>query len=98
VYIHIIVKQPYEATLDSRLLVLSADINHEKARRMRVEHGLFDVDEYISRLVTVMGGRQDLDTATTSTVPAEQLRRMDWTRIGRITTGYMTRVPACDFM
>ncbi|RKP24977.1 Nse4 C-terminal-domain-containing protein [Syncephalis pseudoplumigaleata] len=90
------IKQPYEATLDSRLLVLSADINHEKARRMRVEHGLFDVDEFISRLVTVMGGRHDLEASRS--VASEQLRHMDWTRVGRLSTGYMARAPAGDFI
>ncbi|KAI9598940.1 Nse4 C-terminal-domain-containing protein [Syncephalis fuscata] len=95
------VKQTYEATLDSRLLVLSADINHEKARRMRIEHGLFDVDEYISRLVTVMGGRHNVEmsaASNTANTASDRLSRMDWTRIGRLSTGYMTRAPTCDFI
>lgn len=88
------VKQTYEATLDSHLLVLSADINQEKARKMRVEHGLFDVDAYIARLVTVMGGRDGQQQESSQDSP----QRLDWTRMGQMAAGYMRRAPAVDFM
>ncbi|RKP10524.1 Nse4 C-terminal-domain-containing protein [Thamnocephalis sphaerospora] len=89
------VKQTYEASLDSRLLVLSADINHEKARKMRVEHGAFDSEDYVARLVTVMGGRQAAETAQGA---AESLQQMDWARLGRTAGAYMRCVPAADFI
>ncbi|CAG8514130.1 19608_t:CDS:2 [Racocetra fulgida] len=45
-------------TLDSRLLVLTSDLGVQKARRMKLDNNAFDVDAYISKLITFMGGRQ----------------------------------------
>jgi hypothetical protein len=88
------VKQPYEATLDSRLLVLSADIHHEKARKMRIEYGAFDVDEYITKLGSIM----QQPSIQLEDMLEENTTFMDWTSLGRMASAYMRTAPTVDFM
>ncbi|KAG0232762.1 nuclear protein [Actinomortierella wolfii] len=47
-----------EATLDSKLLVLSADLGVEKSRHLRIGQAGFDESEYLTRLVNCMGGHE----------------------------------------
>ncbi|KAF9173519.1 nuclear protein [Mortierella sp. AD011] len=51
----------HEATLDAKLLVMSADLGMQKAKHLRMGQGGFDETEYISRLVNKMGGH-DIDS------------------------------------
>lgn len=39
-----------EASLDSKLLVLSADISSNKARKLQLQHQLFDTELFLSKL------------------------------------------------
>ncbi|KAF9191964.1 nuclear protein [Haplosporangium sp. Z 11] len=78
----------HEATLDAKLLVMSADLGMQKAKQLRMGQGGFDETEYISRLITKMGGH-DVDN--------DQLD-MDWSKIGRLAMKFTRRVPTMDFM
>ncbi|KAI9309181.1 Nse4 C-terminal-domain-containing protein [Cunninghamella echinulata] len=49
------VRNTQEAALDSKLLVLSADITTQKARNLRMDHNLFNIEEFISKLKTFCG-------------------------------------------
>ncbi|CAG8498434.1 10676_t:CDS:2 [Paraglomus occultum] len=84
------VKQTHEATLDSRLLVLSGDLGVQKARLMRVDSNAFDIDDYVAKLVTFMGGRQYDDE--------DESPKLDWKALGKVAARYTDRVPTMDFM
>ncbi|CAG8682910.1 8441_t:CDS:2, partial [Funneliformis caledonium] len=86
--LHQRVKNTHEATLDSRLLVLTSGLGVQKARRMKLDNNSFDVDNYVSKLITFMGGRQ-LDSDTPD---------LDWKSIGRLAAQFTNRVPTSDFM
>ncbi|KAI0266829.1 Nse4 C-terminal-domain-containing protein [Gloeopeniophorella convolvens] len=101
------VSAPQEATLDSAFLVTASTMHAAKARAMKAGGGAFDVDDFISKLVTFMGGRRggargpsedddeddaDADGAEYDDAP------LDWARAGRRALGITRRVPAMDFM
>ncbi|CAG8635812.1 14148_t:CDS:2 [Acaulospora morrowiae] len=78
------VKNTHEATLDSRLLVLTSDLGVQKARLMKLDSNMFDADDYISKLITLMGGRQVSD---------EEEPTLNWKEVGEIASHYTQRVP-----
>ncbi|KAI7825663.1 Nse4 C-terminal-domain-containing protein [Gamsiella multidivaricata] len=77
----------HEATLDAKLLVMSADLGMQKAKHLRMGQGGFDETEYISRLVTKMGGHD-----------ADYEQGMDWSKIGGMAQKWTRKVPTMDFM
>ena len=50
------VRNPTVANLDSRLLVTTSDLAGSKARHMNLGDAAFDIDEFMSKLVSFMGG------------------------------------------
>ncbi|RIB07493.1 Nse4 C-terminal-domain-containing protein [Gigaspora rosea] len=84
------VKNTHEATLDSRLLVLTSDLGVQKARRMKLDNNAFDVDAYISKLITFMGGRQVDDD--------DEEPDLDWNAIGELASHHTLRVPTMEFI
>ncbi|ORX58109.1 hypothetical protein DM01DRAFT_1333773 [Hesseltinella vesiculosa] len=80
------VRNTTEATLDSRLLVLSADITTQKARNLRVDHQLFNVDEFIAKVKSFCSG-------SSPEVVAE-----NWVKLGKRATKYGRTVRSIDFM
>ncbi|KAJ2916752.1 hypothetical protein MD484_g3670, partial [Candolleomyces efflorescens] len=95
------VKQPQEATLDSTFLLIASNVGAQKARAMKSGSGTFDVDDFISQLVTYMGGGKR--------VADENIERhlngddavdtpLDWAKIGRKAMAKSRRVPAMGFM
>ncbi|KAG0202844.1 nuclear protein [Mortierella sp. GBA30] len=78
----------HEATLDAKLLVLSADLGMQKAKHLRMGQGGFDETEFISRLVNTMGGH-DIDN---------DQQGLDWAKVGRMAVKWTRRVPSMDFM
>lgn len=96
------VKAPADATVDSELLVRASMESAKMARAMRSSSGAFDVDEFVSRLITFMGGRSaagnlgddgdEYDDDEGDGVP------LIWERIGWKAVAKSHRVPAMDFM
>jgi hypothetical protein len=95
------VKQPQEATLDSTFLLIASNVGAQKARAMKSGSGTFDVDDFISQLVTYMGGgkrvadeniERHLDGDDAVDTP------LDWAKIGRKAMAKSRRVPAMGFM
>ncbi|KAF9204212.1 nuclear protein [Haplosporangium sp. Z 27] len=78
----------HEATLDAKLLVMSADLGMQKARHLRMGQGGFDETEFITRLRNKMGGHE---------IDNEQVG-LDWSRIGRMAIKWTRKVPTMDFM
>jgi hypothetical protein len=52
------VSAPQEATLDSAFLLTASNMHAAKARAMKAGAGAFDVDDFVSKLITFMGGRR----------------------------------------
>ncbi|KAF8236504.1 hypothetical protein L208DRAFT_1390604 [Tricholoma matsutake] len=96
------VKGPQEATLDSHFLLMASSIGAQKARAMKSGSGAFDVDEFISKLVTSMGGRKSLvEDQSANGSDAEEGDgevTMDWEKIGRKALAKSRRVPVMGFM
>ncbi len=74
-----------------------------KARAMKSGSGAFDVDDFVARLITYMGGRKPLtpvgdnEEEDTSEYDAGGAP-LDWERIGRRALAKSKRVPVMDFM
>jgi len=52
------VSAPQEATLDSAFLLTASNMHAAKARAMKSGAGAFDIDDFVSKLITFMGGRR----------------------------------------
>ena len=52
------VSAPQEATLDSAFLVTASNMHAAKARAMKAGGSAFDIDDFVSKLITFMGGRR----------------------------------------
>jgi hypothetical protein len=73
----------------------------QKARAMKSGSGAFDVDEFISKLVTFMGGRKALvedQSENASDAEEDGEAAMDWEKIGRKALAKSRRVPVMGFM
>jgi len=98
------VKGPQEATLDSAFLLKASSFSALKARLMRADVGGFDVDDFVSKLVTFMGGHvqgRERDSQAPSDVDEEdelEAGPLNWDKIGRKALAKSRRVPAMEFM
>ncbi|KAL6303665.1 Nse4 C-terminal-domain-containing protein [Sparassis latifolia] len=95
------VKGTSEATLDSMFLLGVTSQAAAKARSMKAGAGAFDVDDFVARLVTFMGGRRGVHLPDDSDTDADDYddgAPLDWERIGRRALAKSCRAPAMDFM
>jgi hypothetical protein len=98
------VKAPQEATLDSQVLLKASTLGAQKARAMRSATGAFDLDDFVAKLITFMGGRNPLedrvlDDSDDSDAEVDELEYpLDWEKIGRRALAKSRRVPTIDFM
>lgn len=74
-----------------------------KARAMKSGQGAFDIDDFVSKLITFMGGRKPLDLADDDDGDDELDdgdgdAPLDWEKIGRKALAKSRRVPVLDFM
>lgn len=96
-----IVKAPQEATLDSMMLVSLSNMGAVKARAMKSGTGAFDMDDFVAKLITFMGGRKgaevlrDGDEDDEYEDPSQPLR---WDLIGKKALAKSRRVVTTDFM
>ncbi|EIM79163.1 uncharacterized protein STEHIDRAFT_69835 [Stereum hirsutum FP-91666 SS1] len=97
------VKAPQEATLDSMMLVNLSNMGAVKARAMKSGTGSFDMDDFVAKLITFMGGRKggemlgnaDDDAEDDYEDPSQPLR---WDLIGKKALAKSRRVPVSDYM
>lgn len=102
---------PQEATLDSAFLVTASNMHAAKARAMKAGAGAFDIDDFVSKLITFMGGRRGGAGAGKDRAAADEDDEdeeedddddddepLDWERIGRKALSKSRRVPVMDFM
>ena len=62
-----------------------------KARAMKSSAGAFDTDDFVSKLITFMGGRKNAEVN-------DEDAPLDWEKVGRKALAKSRRVPAMDFM
>lgn len=96
-----LVKGPQEATLDSQFLLMASSIGAQKARAMKSGSGSFDVDDFVSKLVSFMGGHKQLEESSADSDVGEVEDTdtpLDWDRIGRKALAKSRRVPVMGFM
>ncbi|TFK94495.1 hypothetical protein K466DRAFT_632466 [Polyporus arcularius HHB13444] len=93
-----------EATHDSALLVHISKFGAARARAMKSGSGAFDVDDFVARLITYMGGRKptgDIDDDDDDDDASEHDAAgapLDWERIARRALAKSKRSPVMDFM
>ncbi|KAF9012435.1 Nse4 C-terminal-domain-containing protein [Cyathus striatus] len=96
------VRGPQEATLDSHLLLMASNMGAQKARAMKSGSGVFDIDDFVSKLITYMGGRKPVEDAAPENSDEEDAAdgdaTLDWDRIGRKALAKSRRVPVTGFM
>jgi non-structural maintenance of chromosomes element 4 len=81
------------ANLDSKLLVNSTDLAHKRARNVNLGDATFNVDEYVSKLVSFMGGRHLVGNNDRGREDS-----MDWAELGRVAMGICRRPPTMGFI
>ncbi|KAI0086797.1 Nse4 C-terminal-domain-containing protein [Irpex rosettiformis] len=96
------VKGTSEATMDSNLLLRASMKSAMLARAMKSGGGAFDVDDFVSKLITFMGGRRNAeiredDSDVVDDDDGDGLP-LDWERIGWKVMAKSRRVPVMDFM
>lgn len=93
------VKNPTEATLDSTILRNVSSISAQKARAMKLGSAAFDMDDFVTKLISFMGGRQCFEgNEGGSEIEAEEEGGLDWDKIGRKALAKSRRVPVTHFM
>jgi len=95
------VKAPQEATMDAQLLLRASTMGAQKARSMKSGIGAFDIDEFVSKLITFMGGRKQMDQNLDDSDVEDDTggdAPLDWEKIGRKALAKSRRVPVMDFM
>jgi hypothetical protein len=88
-----VVRTTGTANLDSRLLVTASDLAKQKARNMKLGDAAFNVDEYVAKLVALMGGRHLVGQDD-----RDREDSMDWAELGRLSMGICRRPPTIGFM
>ena len=76
------------------LFVTTSDLAKQKARNLNLGDATFNVDEYVAKLVTFMGGRHR--GGRHNRERNEDV--MDWTNLGRVAAGICRRPPTIGFM
>jgi non-structural maintenance of chromosomes element 4 len=87
--------------MDALLLLRASTMGAQKARSMKSGVGAFDIDEFVSKLITFMGGRKQMDqNLDDSDVEGDTDgdAPLDWEKIGRKALAKSRRVPVMDFM
>ncbi|KAJ3410270.1 nuclear protein [Chytridiales sp. JEL 0842] len=98
-----------EASLDSKVLVMAADMSAQRAARMKVAGKAFDLDEFIDKLITKMGGSNEgghrNDDNDDDEGPTGRRGRgdqegplLDWYALGEAIRRSVIRAPTSDFM
>ncbi|KAJ1976666.1 hypothetical protein H4R33_006388 [Dimargaris cristalligena] len=90
------VKNTYEATLDAKILILSADIGSQKAKKMRIEHDAFDIESFFTKLQHIVKGTHELEGLEET--PVDPDYENHWPKLGITASKYARRAPASNFM
>jgi cytochrome c556 len=93
------VKGTQEAILDFSFLVKTSTTNIRDVRALQFGTGPFDVEDFVTRLITFMGGHKPpADVSPEDSDIEEDDSPLDWGKVGRRTLAKSRRVPAMGFM
>jgi len=92
------VNRTQEATLDSQFLLESAEIGAKQAESIKLAGENFDTEDWINKLLTIMGGRQDIKQEDEDNEENVNLRSLKWENIGIRVEPFFDRVPKIDNM
>ena len=84
-----------EAILDSRFLAYTADLGVKKVTGLKLDGGGIELDDFIAKLVTRMGGRRSTVRGVTD---AGLYHEGSWRGLGKLSAPYMFRLPTSDYM
>lgn len=88
--------------MDSNLLLKASMKSAALARAMKSGGGAFDVDDFVSKLITFMGGRRNAamrpDDNSEYDEDDDDGTPLDWERVGWKAMAKSRRVPVMDFM
>lgn len=65
---------------------------------MKLGSAAFDMDDFVSKLITFMGGRQRFEDEEGDDMEVVEEGTLDWDRIGRKALAKSRRVPVTGFM
>jgi len=91
------VNRTQEATLDSQFLLASAEIGAKQVESIKLAGENFDTEEWINKLLTIMGGRQDIDIKQENNETVN-LNLLNWETIGIRAEPFFDKVPKIDNM
>ncbi|KAG6845689.1 hypothetical protein H0H87_004950 [Tephrocybe sp. NHM501043] len=81
---------------------MASSMGAQKARAMKSGSGAFDVDEFIVKLISFMGGQKPLDDHTGDNSDDEFVNdaagKLEWAKIGRKALAKSRRVPVMGYM
>jgi len=92
------VKGTQEATLDSAFLVMASNMSALKARSMKTTAGAFDMEDFVEKLISFMGGNKATGEAVEEGAEMDDTAPLKWDKIGRKALAKSRRVPVVDFM
>ena len=91
-------KGTQEATLDSAFLVMASNMSALKARSMKTTAGAFDMEDFVEKLISFMGGNKATGEAVEEGAEMDDTAPLKWDKIGRKALAKSRRVPVVDFM
>ncbi|ORX76836.1 hypothetical protein BCR32DRAFT_271035 [Anaeromyces robustus] len=91
------VNRTQEATLDSQFLLKSAELGAKQAESIKLAGENFDIEDWINKLLTTMGGRQDIDIKQENGETVN-LKSLHWEAIGIKAEPFFDVVPKINNM
>jgi non-structural maintenance of chromosomes element 4 len=97
------VKGPQEATLDSSILLMASNLGTQKARALKSGSGTFDIDDFVAKLLTLMGGsklepKRDPEDSDSEDLFYDEGEPLNWEKVGRRALAKSHRAPMMTYM
>ena len=77
---------------------MASNMSALKARSMKTTAGAFDVEDFIEKLISFMGGNKATEEAAEEGAEMDDTAPLKWDKIGRKALAKSRRVPLMDFM
>ncbi|KAI0226514.1 hypothetical protein L0F63_001269 [Massospora cicadina] len=90
------VKGTYEASLDSKVLILTSELGMKHAQNLKIDGTVFDRTKYFNCLQKYAGTLPFTMEGTAEARP--RARPADWEKLGLLAARSMNRAPTIDFM